>query len=323
MLTDKRTLGFNDVLIVPEASDINSRKEVNLEKEFIFNNGIRKIFVPIIAANMESIGTFKVAKVLSKYKMITCIHKQTPLHEYITNLKSNPEIFPYVACTVGLNDYNYLSDILQNIPIDIICLDVANGYMKQFVQYVSDIKDSYPDKIIISGNVATPTGAVCLHEAGADIIKIGIGSGSVCTTRYKTGVGIPQITAITECSRISTCSPYLCSDGGCTSPGDIAKAFVAGADFVMIGGLLAGTEETGVEFHGSAYLKQEVSYRTSEGKSVGFIDITRSLDHVIQNILGGLRSTGSYIGQRNIEDFYKAELVQVTEQTNDWFGRPE
>lgn len=324
MLTDKKALGFNDVLIVPEASDINSRKEVNLERTFYFNfhenvYTLQKTFVPIIAANMESIGTFKVAKVLAKYKMITCLHKKTPLHEYVINYKSNPEIFPYIACTVGLNDYNYLSDILQNIPIDIICLDVANGYMKQFVQYVSDIKDSYPDKIIIAGNIATFDGAQALMNAGANIVKVGIGSGSVCTTRYKTGVGYPQISAIQSSMDYG---PYICSDGGCTSPGDIAKAFVAGADFVMLGGMLAGTEETGVEFHGSAYLKHEVSYRTSEGKSVGFIDITRSLDHVIQDILGGLRSTGSYIGQRNIETFYKAELIQVNEQTNDWFGGP-
>ena len=161
-----------------------------------------------------------------------------------------------------------------------------------------------------------------LEEAGADIIKVGVGSGSVCTTRFKTGVGVPQITAVDETKHPGSISDYICSDGGCTSPGDIAKAFVAGADFVMIGGMLAGTKETGSVFNGSAW-GNDKEYKTSEGKRVTFdTEAPQSLDDRIKSILGGLRSTGSYIGQKNIEDFYKAELIQVNEQTNDIWGPP-
>lgn len=318
MLTDRKGLGFKDVLIVPEPSNIRSRKDVSLEREFSFQNRLKKTFVPIIAANMEGIGTFKTAKVLSKYKMITCIHKETPLAAYEANFLLYPEIFPYIACTVGLNDRETLYSLQRDrIPVDIFCADVANGYMTQFIDYVSWIREEFPEKIIIAGNVATEEGAQALYEAGADIIKIGIGSGSVCTTRYKTGVGVPQISAIDNCFD----TPYICSDGGCTGPGDTAKAFVAGADFVMLGGMFAGTIETGSVFSGSAHYCDR-DYKTSEGKTIQ-LPAMQSLDDQVIEILGGLRSTGSYIGQDKIENFYKASLIQVNEQTNNWFGPPE
>ena len=326
MLSDKRALGFKDVLIIPQASDIRSRKEVSLERTFKFRNGQELTCVPIIAANMANIGTFKVAQVLSKYKMLACIVKSMPLDAFINNAMYNPEPWPYIVPTFGLSEGAYITVFQHHFPTDMICLDVANGYMKDFINYVTDIKDQFPDKVIIAGNVATAEGAERLYEAGADIVKVGIGSGSVCTTRYKTGIGVPQITAIDDCEKMAAYYDgciYTCSDGGCTGPGDVAKAFVAGADFVMLGGLLAGTRETGNIYQGSAHLTDwDGGYKTSEGKRVNLQEPVQSLDERLQDILGGIRSTGSYIGQRRIEDFNKADLIQVQEQTNDIFGRP-
>lgn len=324
MLTDKHALGFKDVLIVPELSYIKSRKEVFLERKFKFENGLEKTFVPIIASNMHGVGTFKVAQVLSKYKMLTCIHKDYVSSEYIDAYQRQSEVFPYIIPTISLHQYTKLDNIIQQIPIDVICLDVANGYMDQFIHFVSQIRMKYPDKVIMAGNVATAEGAEKLYEAGADIVKVGLGSGSVCTTRFKTGVGVPQITAITDCvwKLSETGDSFICSDGGCTSPGDIAKAFVAGADLVMLGGMLAGTQETGSIFNGSA-TDCNRDYKTSEGKKVSFPGTRPNLEDRVKEILGGLRSTGSYIGQQYIEDFYQADLLQVQEQTNNIYGPPQ
>ena len=335
MLTDKKALGFKDVLISPCPSNVRSRSEVSLEREFTFKNGLTKTLIPIIAANMANIGTFKVAKILSKYKMLTCLVKTMPVEAYATNFHTYPEIIPYVAVTVGLHENNYLEAVMKAAPVEFICLDVANGYMEQFVHFVLQIKAEYPNHVVIAGNVATREGADRLYEAGADIVKVGIGSGSVCTTRYKTGVGVPQISAIDDCMADTTMmTTYMCSDGGCTNPGDVAKAFVAGADFVMLGGMLADTTETGPVFNGSAFeplcgdrgkaTDHNRDYKTSEGKRVIFDHTQGStpLDDRIRGILGGLRSTGAYIGQNKIENFYKADLIQVTEQTNDWLGGP-
>jgi GMP reductase len=325
MLTDKRTLGFKDVLISPSLSDIKSRKDVSLERTFTFRNGLQKTFCPVVAANMANIGSVRSAITLSKYKMLTCLTKDYEGGYLRDFFGLYPETKEYCIPTFGLNNLANIIYFQSSCPTDIICLDVANGYMKEFVNYVRDVKDTFPDKIIIAGNVATAEGAKRLYEAGADIIKAGIGSGSVCTTRYKTGVGVPQIETIDQ---VKWCmynrhDVYICSDGGCTGPGDVAKAFVAGADFVMIGGLLAGTKETGSVHQGSAYTPlRDGFYKTSEGKRVDFKEPIQSLDERLQDILGGLRSCGSYIGFRRIEDFYKAELIQVQEQTNNLFGPP-
>lgn len=320
MLTDKKALGFKDVLIEPRPSDIRSRKEVSLERTFKFQNGKELTCVPIIAANMANIGTIEVARVLSKYKMLTCLHKGWTYDSLVSQPK---EVLSYCIPTIGLEPNSL--EVLSWLPVSFVCLDVANGYMKQFVDFVGFVRAYSPKIIIMAGNVATAEGAEKLYEAGADIVKVGLGSGSVCTTRFKTGVGVPQITAVDDCKRYDERGKYfddryICSDGGCTSPGDIAKAFVAGADFVMLGGMLAGYAETGYEFQGSAY-RTEIIYTTSEGKSVKVGDGS-PLEDQIKDILGGLRSAGSYIGERKIEDFYKANLIQVTEQTNNVFGGP-
>lgn len=344
MLTNKRTLGFKDVLIQPSPSDISSRKQVSLERTFklpVNVSGLTaytaNMYVPIIAANMHSIGTVRTAITLSKYKMLTCLVKDYDAKYLSDFFQLYPETKLYCIPSFGLNDYARIERFFAfNQTAPMICLDVANGYMSQFITFVKNIKESYGCPIL-AGNVASKEGADRLYEAGADIVKVGIGSGSVCTTRYKTGVGVPQITAIDDIAEgiyqtYGARSKYVCSDGGCTSSGDIAKAFVAGADFVMLGGMLAGTKETGPVHQGSAYsaegtvrngaTQSDGGYKTSEGKRIIVSGPLHSLESTIQDILGGLRSTGSYIGQKRIENFYKADLLQVSEQTNDWLGPP-
>lgn len=323
MLTNVKGIGFNDVLIVPKPSGITSRKEVILERTFTFGNGRTITCIPVIASNLESIGTPTTADILSFRKLLTCLHKDITVDRLRNCFDLFGDRVQYWIPTIKLDDYKTIEELSKSeLPIKILCLDVANGYMSKFTNFVSNVKSNFPQFVILAGNVADHQGVQNLIYSGADIVKVGIGSGSVCTTRYKTGVGVPQVTAINEAKRIG--HGLVCSDGGCTNPGDIGKAFVSGADFVMIGGLLAGTIETGSEFHGEAYLQRTDTpgmYRTSEGKLVT-VPVHGTLNETITDILGGLRSTGSYIGERSIENFWKANLIQVNEQTNNLWGPP-
>jgi GMP reductase len=218
-----------------------------------------------------------------------------------------------------------------------ICLDVANGYREDFLQFVRKTRKEFNDKIIIAGNVATREMTEALILAGADIVKVGIGPGSVCTTRKVAGVGYPQLSAISECADAAHgLAGHVMSDGGCTSPGDVAKAFAAGADFVMLGGMLAGHDESGGElktkengkqyksFYGMSsakamktYFGEVAKHRAPEGKEVevpyrGPVEIT------VQSILGGIRSACSYVGARRIKDLPKCTtFVRVTITTNE------
>lgn len=323
MLTNVKGLGFSDVLIVPRPSNIASRKDVILERNFQFSNGRSINCIPIIASNLASIGSLSTGLVLGKQKILTCLHKSIKPWEVKEQFNVIGDQVQYFIPTVTLDDYKTIEEYAKSeIPVKIICLDVANGYMARFTNFVSNVKSEFPQFVVLAGNVAEFQGYQNLIYSGADIVKVGIGSGSVCTTRYKTGVGVPQITAISEAKQVK--HGLVCSDGGCTNPGDIAKAFVAGADFVMIGGMLAGTSETGTEIHGEAYLQETGEpgmYRTSEGKLVT-VPEQGSLQNVISDILGGLRSTGAYIGERSIEHYWKANLIQTNEQTNNVFGEP-
>jgi len=302
-------LDFDDVLIVPQLTDIESRKNVKLENE----HGV----VPIIAANMATIGTLRVAKVLAKYKMVTCLHKFHNLKDFYELESFDHYVLPYIAISAGIDkDSNdNLDNILKEFPqIRFICLDVANGYIKKFIDHVSKIKEKYPDKIIFAGNVATPIGGMALLAAGADYVKIGIGSGSGCLTRVKTGVGYPQLQAILDCHE--KFPGRIISDGGCKNPGDICKAFAAGASYVMIGGMLANYDETGNYFYGmSSFVAQKThyqnaedkfEYRASEGRHIVFPGVSRGpLENAVKDILGGIRSCLTYCDYNNLSDFIK------------------
>lgn len=325
-------LGYNDVMITPRKSDIQSRSDVSLIRSFEFENGSRWEGVPIVAANMSTVGTFAMAEELAKHKMLTCIHKHYSLpdwNKWLADVNDDYNILDYIAVSSGITqaDLDKLDTILALAGISFICLDVANGYISSFTKAISEVRKKYPNKIIIAGNVVTYEGANNLIDAGANIVKIGIGPGSVCTTRRMTGVGYPQISAIDECEKATIVGKnYVMADGGCTTPGDIAKAFVAGADFVMLGGMLAAHDECGTtEFYGmSSQTALEKfgglnNYRVSEGKTV-ILTSRGSVANTITDILGGLRSTGTYINCNKIETFRSANLIRVNEQTNNIFG---
>lgn len=337
-------LGFKDVMIRPKRSTLKSRSEVSLEREFKFlHSPITWEGVPIIAANMDTVGTFEMAKALAKNKLITALHKHYTINDWNQFLGSAQEtpITDYIAVSTGISkhDSNKLATIMEQHPqLNFICIDVANGYSEHFVTFVEKTRKLYPDKVIIAGNVVTGEMVEELLLSGADIVKVGIGPGSVCTTRIKTGVGYPQLSAIIECADAAHgLGGQIISDGGCVTPGDVAKAFGAGADFVMLGGMLAGHDESGgdiIEKNGKPYRKfygmssstamekhvgHVAEYRASEGKTVE-IPYRGKVETTLQDILGGLRSTCTYVGAQRLKELTKrTTFIRVSEQENQTY----
>ena len=322
-ILDDVKLDFSDVLIRPKRSTLESRKNANLERTFHFKNSNQSwTGVPIIAANMDHTGTWPMNKALVEFGMLTAICK---FYHYIP-LKN-------AIKTIGL-DAN-----LDEIEYDLkwICLDVANGYTERFMDFVKTMRqhESTKNSIIIAGNVCTPEATEEIILAGADIVKIGIGPGSVCTTRKITGVGFPQLSATIECADAAHgLGGHIITDGGCQVPGDISKSFGAGADFVMLGGMFAGHDECEGEiedgkmsFHGmsseDAQLKhygKKASHRASEGKKV-YIDYKGSVGTTVEEILGGLRSACTYAGAKTLKDLPKCTtFVKVNRQLNEVFS---
>lgn len=335
---------YNNVLIKPNPTNVMSRNDVSLECNYTFKHGCKWNGVPVIAANMDTTGTFEINNILSDYNMLTSLHKFYNLDDYMRAMNDydlNPEYF-MVSTGISDTDYNKLIGIVSGTGSKWICIDVANGYMSSLVPFCKKVRKRFPDKIIVVGNVATREKVKELLEAGADIIKIGIGPGSACTTRKKTGVGVPQLSAVLECAQAARESGgHIIADGGITCPGDMAKAFCAGASFVMGGGMFAGHSESpgdvvekmenGVmkkykEFYGmSSKLAMEKhygkmnSYRTSEGRKL-MIPYKGDLQTTVEDYLGGLRSTCTYTGVRTLLDLYeKTVFILVTQQVNDHF----
>ena len=333
-------LGFKDVMIRPKRSTLKSRSEVSLEREFKFlHSPFSWTGIPIMAANMDTVGTFEMAKALSKKQLFTAIHKHystTDWNVFASNLPQGIENYIAVSTGVSKQDSEKLASIFKFNPyLKFICIDVANGYSEYFANFVKQTRDQYPDKIIIAGNVVTGEMVEELLLSGADIVKVGIGPGSVCTTRVKTGVGYPQLSAIIECADAAHgLGGQIISDGGCSIPGDIAKAFGAGADFVMLGGMLSGHTESGgeiIEKEGKPYRKfygmssstamekhvgGVAEYRASEGKMVE-VPFKGDVENTLQDILGGLRSTCTYVGAQRLKELTKrTTFIRVNEQEN-------
>lgn len=333
-------LGFKDVMIRPKRSTLKSRSEVNLEREFKFlHSPTIWTGIPIMAANMDTVGTFEMARALSEKKLFTAIHKHysiTDWNIFSSNLPQNIENNIAVSTGISKNDSEFLANVFKFNPyLKFICIDVANGYSEHFAEFVKRTRKQYPDKVIIAGNVVTGEMVEELLLSGADIVKVGIGPGSVCTTRVKTGVGYPQLSAIIECADAAHgLGGQIISDGGCSTPGDIAKAFGAGADFVMLGGMLSGHSESGGEiiekqgkpfrkFYGmssSTAMEKHVGgvadYRASEGKTVE-IPYKGDVENTLQDILGGLRSTCTYVGAQRLKELTKrTTFIRVNEQEN-------
>lgn len=337
-------LGFKDVMFRPKRSTLKSRSEVTIEREFTFLHTQKKWSgVPLIAANMDTVGTFEMAEALYKDKIITAIHKHYSVQEWSDFLKDkNDDFYQYIALSTGTGkaDEEKIKTILDTNPkIQFLCIDVANGYSEHFVEFVKKARQNFPDKIIMAGNVVTGEMVEELLLAGADIIKVGIGPGSVCTTRVKTGVGYPQLSAIIECADAAHgLGGQIIGDGGCKVPGDVAKAFGGGSDFVMLGGMFAGHDESGGElitengktfrlFYGmssqTAMDKHSggvAEYRASEGKTVK-VPYKGPVAGTVKDILGGVRSTCTYVGASKLKELSKrTTFIRVQEQENQVFG---
>ena len=376
-------LDYKDVLMRPKRSTLTSRKEVDLIREFTFPNAggegaDPKAYgwkgIPIVAANMDTVGTFEMAKSLAQRRMLTCISKHYDGDKWAHKLNGygvwktkeqreanekdwtydrdsddwQHRIYEHISPSIGIkydpektDDLDYLQNITWNFyHTRFVCIDAANGYTTRFCDFVKRVREEHPALIIIAGNVVTGEMTEQLILNGADIVKVGIGSGSVCTTRIQTGVGYPQFSAVVECADAAHgVGGYIMADGGCTCAGDVAKAFGGGADFVMLGGMLAGhTECEGQEeiidgetyktFYGmSSDTAREkhnggiASYRSSEGKTVRG-EYRGLVKNTLDSILGGLRSACTYIGARRLKAMPKcATFIRATQQSNEIFGK--
>jgi GMP reductase len=336
-------LDFKDVLIRPARSTLRSRSEVNLARTFKFKYGsFEWTGVPIIAANMDTTGTFEMACELSKHGVLVAIHKHYTVDQWAEFAKNHPDVIPFVAVSAGTskNDTYKVDQIIAATGVQMICLDVANGYSEFFVEAVKSVRAKHPTKVIMAGNVVTDSMTEQLILNGADIVKVGIGPGSVCTTRRQTGVGYPQLSAVIECAVAAHgLGGHVIADGGITCPGDAAKAFGGGADFIMMGGMLAGHDESGGEvvevdgkkmkkFYGmssAVAMKKHVggvaSYRSSEGKAV-HVPYRGPVAATIMDMMGGLRSTCTYVGAATLADLpVRTTFIKVSMQLNEVFGK--
>ena len=337
-------LGFKDVLIRPKRSTLKSRSEVELERLFTFkHSGLQWTGVPIIAANMDTVGTFQMAKTLASLGLLTAVHKHYSIEDWRNFIPQVSEaVLSHIMVSSGTSqdDFNKLKNILSlSDALKFICIDVANGYSEHFVAYLQNVRQAFPNKVICAGNVVTGEMVEELILSGADIVKVGIGPGSVCTTRVKTGVGYPQLSAVIECADAAHgLGGQIVSDGGCSVSGDVAKAFGGGADFVMLGGMLAGHDEsegTIVEENGDKFMlfygmssesamKRYVGgvaeYRAAEGKTVR-LPLRGAVEGTISDLLGGLRSACTYVGAAQLKELTKrTTFIRVAEQENRIFS---
>jgi GMP reductase len=338
-------LDFKDVLIRPKRSTLGSRKDVDIRREFRFKWSGRSFDgTPVIAANMDGVGTMQMARSFHRHDqgLNVALTKHYSAEELIAFFQSPASFHTWYSIGISADDYRKLKQVLEVVggnAINKICIDVANGYSEVFAEFVKKMRHEHPDKTIMAGNVVTGEMTEELILSGADVVKVGIGPGSVCTTRKMTGVGYPQLSAIIECADAAHgLGGLVCADGGCTVPGDLAKAFGAGADFVMLGGMLAGHDECEnkiIEENGQKYCvfygmssdtaMQKHSggvaeYRASEGKTVK-IPYRGPVENSLQDILGGIRSACTYVGAKRLKELSKrTTFVRVTQQINNVFG---
>ena len=367
-------LDYSDVLIRPKRSTLGSRKEVDVERGYNFRNykpepmSVENLRndeyhkhwkgVPIMAANMDGVGTFAMADALGEQGLFTCLVKTYDVMELVNffDEPSKPFRTDYTAYSMGITDADHdkFRRVYEEAPdIKFVCIDVANGYSERFTDFVRKFRELYPHVVIIAGNVVTADQTQELILSGADIVKVGIGPGSVCTTRIKTGVGYPQLSAVMECADAAHgLGGLVIADGGCTCSGDVAKAFAGGADFVMLGGMLAGHDEGGGEVITKHYTTNEVeynqggmqhkieekqfvqfygmssdaantkhfgglkNYRASEGREV-LVPYRGAVENTVQDLLGGIRSTCTYVGANRLKHISKCTtFVMVNNQFN-------
>ena len=336
-------LDFRDVLIRPKRSALPSRAEVDITRKFSFKHSANSYDgVPVIASNMDTVGTFEMARAFAPYGLSVALHKHYGIDELVTffkKLKTKSNAFYSMGITK--HDSDKFARVMRRAgnAVRYVCIDVANGYTESFVEFVARFRETYPKVTLMAGNVVTGEMTEELILSGADIVKVGIGPGSVCTTRSMTGVGYPQLSAVIECADAAHgLGGRICADGGCTSPGDVAKAFGGGADFVMLGGMLAGhdeclgdiVEQDGGKFkrfYGMSsrtamekYSGGVAHYRASEGKEV-LVPYRGAVAASLQDVLGGLRSACTYVGARTLKELTKrTTFVRAGMQTNEVFS---
>jgi GMP reductase len=337
-------LDYGDVLIRPKRSTLTSRSEVDITREFSFRHAkVAYRGIPIVAANMDTIGTFEMARALDRFGLSTSLHKHHDVDQYagfFGALERKSAAFYSMGITRA--DEEKFGRLIEAAPdaVQFVCIDVANGYHENFVTFVTRLRSRHPDLVIMAGNVVTGEMTEELILSGADVVKVGIGPGSVCTTRNLTGVGYPQLSAVIECADAAHgLGGHICADGGCVTPGDVAKAFGGGADFVMLGGMLAGHDECGGEiverngekwqrFYGMSsrtamelYAGGVAEYRAAEGKEV-LVPYRGEVARTVQDILGGVRSACTYVGARRLKELSKrTTFIRVTRQINEVFGK--
>ena len=370
-------LDYKDVLIRPKRSTLGSRKEVDLERGFTFRNYKPEVIdrgpdytfdtgpyrhyrgTPIMAANMDGVGTFEMADTLATGGIFTCLVKTYSVNELVSYFSKDdkshdPARTEFVAMSIGITDRDHTKfrDVYEQVgnSLKYVCIDVANGYSERFATFVRGMRNNYPNIVIIAGNVVTGEMTEELILNGADIVKVGIGPGSVCTTRIQTGVGYPQLSAVIECADAAHgLGGHIIADGGCTCPGDVAKAFAGGADFVMLGGMLAGHDQGGGEVITKKFMTNEMStgttrkieekkfvqfygmssdaantkhfgglkdYRSSEGREV-LVPYRGDVAATVQDLLGGIRSTCTYAGAIRLKHLMRCTtFVRCTQQFN-------
>jgi len=368
-IEDDSKLDYKDVLIRPKRSTLGSRKDVDLFRNFSFRNYQSKDAephyrgIPIMASNMDGVGTFTMADKLAEIGLFTCLVKNYTAKELSEFFNAGQSFrIENVACSTGITqqDFEKFEDVYKATKgrLKYVCVDVANGYSERFSSFIKQLRDAYPEIVIIAGNVVTGEMTEELMLSGADIVKVGIGPGSVCTTRIQTGVGFPQLSAVIECADAAHgLGGHIIADGGCTCPGDLAKAFAAGADYVMLGGMLAGHDEGGgdiitrfyktgeikktengwddiveerkfVQFYGmSSKAANEKhfgglkEYRSSEGRDI-LVPYRGEIENTIQDLLGGIRSTCTYAGAKKLKWLSKCTtFVKTSQQFNAVFSK--
>ena len=331
-------LDYSDVHLLPSRSSLASRSEVDVTSDF-FDHRV----VPIIAANMDGVGTFEMAIALGKHNLMTALTKHYSLEQLLDFYTENEKIAHLAIYSMGtsLVDREKFLAFHEAVgtsgitPPAAVCVDVANGYTRQFEEFLTEFAETFPEYILIAGNVVTPEQTDRLLECGVDVVKVGVGPGSVCTTRKIAGVGYPQFSAVVECSAAARdAGGRIIADGGITCPGDAAKAFGGGADLVMLGGALAGHLEGGgivehnkILFYGMASKQAQhlhnggvADYRASEGKVVS-LNFRGPVEDTVKEYLGGIRSACTYIGAEDISQMHrKAKFVRVNRQINNVFG---
>jgi len=344
-------LDYSNILLRPKRSTLASRKEVDLRRSYKFTNSHAEYTgIPIIAANMDGVGTWEMNDILSRQGMLTAIVKHYPIKILAEHFNHPGSDFAVYSMGVTEDDLAKFRAVNAGATIKWVCIDVANGYSEHFIDFVANFRNEFPEKIIIAGNVVTGDITEELILRGADIVKVGIGPGSVCTTRIQTGVGYPQLSAVMECADAAHgLGGHIIADGGCTCPGDVSKAFAGGADFVMLGGMLAGHDEGGGEVVTKYYRNGEIDedgnwildekrfiefygmssqaandkhfgglkeYRSSEGREV-LIPYKGEVAATIQDLLGGIRSTCTYVGAKRLKDLSKcATFIRCSDTHN-------